>query len=58
MKGKFESSEDFTVDNLSQEIMNCYDIFVLKQGLENRKIKSSSLGTFLESFSKGISKIS
>ena len=51
-EGKFESSEDFTVDNLSQEIMNCYDIFVLKQGLENRKIKSSSLGTFLESFQK------
>lgn len=51
-EGKFESSEDFTVDNLSQEIMNCYDIFVLKQGLENRKIKSSSLGTFLESFRK------
>ena len=51
-EGKFESSEDFTVDNLSQEIMNCYDIFVLKQGLENRKIKSSSLGTFLESLRK------
>ena len=51
-EGKFESSEDFTVDNLSQEIMNCYDIFVLKHGLENRKIKSSSLGTFLESFRK------
>jgi len=51
-EGKFESSEDFTVNNLSQEIMNCYDIFVLKQGLENRKIKSSSLGTFLESFRK------
>lgn len=51
-EGKFENSEDFTVDNLSQEIMNCYDIFVLKQGLENRKIKSSSLGTFLESFRK------
>lgn len=51
-EGKFESSEDFTVDNLSQKIMNCYDIFVLKQGLENRKIKSSSLGTFLESFRK------
>lgn len=51
-EGKFESSEDFTVDNLSQKIMNCYDIFVLKQGLENRKIKSSSLGTFLESLRK------
>ena len=51
-EGKFESSEDFTVDNLSQKIMNCYDIFVLKHGLENRKIKSSSLGTFLESFRK------
>lgn len=51
-EGKFESSEDFTVDKLSQEIMNYYDIFVLKQGLENRKIKSSALGTFLESFRK------
>ncbi|MDD2384564.1 MAG: hypothetical protein PHN18_10280 [Sulfurospirillaceae bacterium] len=51
-EGKFESSEDFTVDNISQQIMNCYDMFVLKQGFGNRKIKSSSLGVFLEAFRK------
>lgn len=51
-EGKFESSEDFTVDNLSQQIMNCYDMFVLKQGFGNRKIKSSSLGVLLKTFRK------
>ena len=46
-KGKFENSEDCTVDNLSQQVMNCYDIFILEQELEKRKIKSSSLGVFI-----------
>ncbi len=49
-KGKFESCEDFTVDSVSQQIINYYDIFVLEQGLEKRKIKSSSLGVFITAF--------
>lgn len=51
-KGKFDTNEDFTIDNLSQQIISFYDAFVLQEENKSRKIKSSSLGTFVETFRK------
>jgi hypothetical protein len=51
-KGKFDTNEDFTRDNLSQQIISFYDAFVLQEEHKSRKIKSSSLGTFVETFRK------